>query len=126
MQADTVSPDRAPPPGVGDAGVRRRRHATVCQGDPDGVAAPIAWARNWAGEERERMTRRDGDAVTLDPAMLGRRAVIAGHDVAGKSGRYRHARWLDGVSLKDECVAETPRDELAGIATEYECGGHGR
>jgi ATP-dependent DNA ligase len=63
-----------------------------------GMARPIAWVSNWTDGEREQMTRRDGDTVTLDPATLGRRALIAGHDIAGKCGRYRHARiarWLD-------------------------------
>lgn len=66
--------------------------------DENGVTNPIAWVSNWTDGERERMTRRDGDAVALDPAVPGMRAVIGGHDVAGKSGRCRHARiirWLD-------------------------------
>lgn len=68
--------------------------------DADGVTNPIAWVSNWTDEERGRMTRRDGDTVTLDPSMLGKRAIIGGHDVAGKSGRYRHAKivkWLDAA-----------------------------
>jgi len=68
--------------------------------DPNGIAKPIAWVSNWTDEQRERMTRRDGDTVTLDPAMLGRKALVAGHDIAGRSGRYRHARiikWLDAA-----------------------------
>lgn len=68
--------------------------------DADGVTKPIAWVSNWTDEERERMTRRDGDAVTLDASLLGRRARVGGHDIAGKSGRYRHARiirWLDAA-----------------------------
>lgn len=46
------------------------------------------------------MTRRDGDTVTLNPAALGKKALIGGHDSAGRSGRYRHARiikWLDAA-----------------------------
>lgn len=68
--------------------------------DADGATKPIAWVSNLTSEERERMTRRDGDIVTLDQAMLGRRALVAGHDIAGKSGRFRHARiikWLDAA-----------------------------
>lgn len=68
--------------------------------DAGGKTKPIAWVSNWTDEERERMTRRDGDTVTIDAAMLGRRALVAGHDIAGRSGRYRHARivrWLDAA-----------------------------
>ena len=68
--------------------------------DANGLTKPIAWVSNWTDEERERMTRQEGATVTLDPAVLGRRAVIAGHDIAGKSGRLRHARivhWLDAA-----------------------------
>lgn len=65
--------------------------------DGDGRTRPIAWVSNWTDEERERMTRRDGDVVTLNPTMLGKKALVGGHDIAGKSGRYRHAkiiRWV--------------------------------
>jgi ATP-dependent DNA ligase len=58
---------------------------------------PIAWVSNWTDEERARMTRRHGDTVTLDPTMIGKKALIGGHDIAGRSGRYRHAkiiRWV--------------------------------
>jgi ATP-dependent DNA ligase len=68
--------------------------------DANGVAKPIAWVSNWTDDERERMTRRDGDTITLHPTMLGKRALVAGHDIAGRSGRYRHARiikWLDAA-----------------------------
>lgn len=68
--------------------------------DANGVTRPIAWVSNWTDEERQRMTRRDGDTVTLDPSMLGKKALIGGHDIAGVSGRYRHARivrWLDAA-----------------------------
>jgi ATP-dependent DNA ligase len=68
--------------------------------DADGGTKPIAWVSNWTDEDRERMTRRDGDTVTLDPTMLGKRALVAGHDIAGRSGRYHHARiikWLDAA-----------------------------
>lgn len=68
--------------------------------DGDGRTKPIAWVSNWTDEDRERMTRRDGDAVTLNPTMLGKKALVGGHDIAGRSGRYRHARiikWLDAA-----------------------------
>jgi ATP-dependent DNA ligase len=66
----------------------------------DGKTSPIAWVSSLTDEERERMTRREGGIVTLDPSILGRRALVAGHDIAGRSGRYRHARivrWLDAA-----------------------------
>jgi ATP-dependent DNA ligase len=65
--------------------------------DAEGASRPIAWVTNWTDEDRERMTKCDGGTITLDPVMLGKKALIAGHDIAGKSGRYRHARiikWL--------------------------------
>lgn len=68
--------------------------------DAGGTTKPIAWVSSLTNEERERMTRRDGNTIALDQAMLGRRALVAGHDIAGKSGRYRHARivkWLDAA-----------------------------
>jgi hypothetical protein len=66
--------------------------------DAGGTTKPIAWVSSLTNEERERMTQRDGNTIAFDQAMLGRRALVAGHDIAGKSGRYRHARilkWLD-------------------------------
>ena len=68
--------------------------------DAAGVTRPIAWVSSLTSEERGRMTRRDGDTVTIEPGALGRKALVAGHDIAGKSGRYRHARivrWLDAA-----------------------------
>lgn len=68
--------------------------------DAGGTTKPIAWVSGLTSEERERMTRRDGETVTLDRAMLGRKALVAGHDIAGKSGHYRHARiirWMDAT-----------------------------
>jgi ATP-dependent DNA ligase len=61
------------------------------------VATPIAWVSTWTDGERERMTQKNGETITLDPTMIGKKALIGGHDVAGKSGRYRHAkiiRWV--------------------------------
>ena len=60
--------------------------------DPGGNPRPIAWVSNWTDEERERMTVNESGSPTLNPDYLGRKAVIAGHDIAGKSGRYRHAK----------------------------------
>ena len=55
------------------------------------------YAVNWTDEERERMTKQNGDSVTLHPAMLGKRAIVGGHGIAGKSGRFRHARIIRWV-----------------------------
>ncbi len=63
----------------------------------NGVFTPIAWVSNWTDGERKQMTQRNGETITLDPTMIGKKALIGGHDVAGKSGRYRHAkiiRWV--------------------------------
>jgi ATP-dependent DNA ligase len=68
--------------------------------DTTGVTKPIAWVSDWTDEERQRMTRHDGDNVMLDPSMLGRKALVGGHDIAGVSRRYRHAKiikWLDAA-----------------------------
>jgi ATP-dependent DNA ligase len=59
---------------------------------------PIAWVSSWTDEERQRMTSLEDGAVILAADYVGRRAVITGQDIAGKSGRIRHARivrWLD-------------------------------
>jgi ATP-dependent DNA ligase len=66
--------------------------------DGAGGSKPIAWVSSWTDQEREEMTSRNGALVTLHPNYVGRRALVAGHDVAAKSGRFRHARlvkWLD-------------------------------
>jgi len=81
--------------------------------DANGVTKPIAWVSNWTNEERERLTRRDGETVTLDPTMLGKKALVGGHDIAGRSGRYRHARiikWLDAA--EHQLVAQAPTGEM--------------
>ena len=68
--------------------------------DPDGGTHPIAWVSNWTDEERRRMTATDDGTPKLNPDYLGRKAVIGGHDIAGKSGCYRHARivrWSDAA-----------------------------
>lgn len=59
---------------------------------PSGSTRPIAWVSNWTDDERLRMTVTEDGTPTLNPDYLGRRALIGGHDIAGKSGRYRHAR----------------------------------
>lgn len=66
---------------------------------PNGAVHPIAWVSAWSDEERRTMTLRSADgAIQLNPAYLGRKALIAGQDLAAKSRRLRHARlvrWLD-------------------------------
>ena len=66
---------------------------------PNGAVHPVAWVSAWSDEERRAMTLRDaGGSVQLNPAYLGRKALLAGQDLAAKSRRLRHARlvhWLD-------------------------------
>ncbi len=66
---------------------------------PDGSVQPVAWVSTWSDEERRAMTLHDAAGVIqLNPAYLGRKALIAGQDLAAKSRRLRHARllrWLD-------------------------------
>ncbi len=59
---------------------------------------PIAWVSNWTDDERQSMTNREDDTATLNPAVVGRKAVIGGHDIAAKSGRIRHARLIRWVA----------------------------
>lgn len=61
---------------------------------------PIAWVSSLSDHERQAMTNRDNGNVTLAPNVIGRKAVIGGHDIAAKSGRIRHAkliRWVDAA-----------------------------
>lgn len=65
----------------------------------DGVSnsGPIAWVSSWTDDERKSMTAEDVGGVKLQTTYYGRRAIIAGHDIAARSGRIRHARlvrWL--------------------------------
>ena len=56
--------------------------------------------QQWTDDERQRMTVTADGTPTLNPDYLGRKALIGGHDIAGKSGRYRHARivrWLEAA-----------------------------
>lgn len=62
---------------------------------PAGSVCPVAWVSGWSNAERQAMTWRDHDGgVHLNPAYLGRRAVIAGQDHAARSQRLRHARFV--------------------------------
>ncbi len=68
--------------------------------DEKGVAKPLAWVSSWTDEERRSMTTHDDGTHGLHPAILGRKALIGGHDIAAKSGRIRHAkiiRWLQAA-----------------------------
>jgi ATP-dependent DNA ligase len=58
-----------------------------------GAVVPIAWVSSWTYAERQEMTQLDPEGrVTLNPSYLGRRARIAGQDLAARSQRLRHAR----------------------------------
>jgi len=65
----------------------------------NGVVEPIAWINGWTDADRKAMMQCDSDGtVRLNPAYLGRRALITGQDTSAKSKRIRHARivkWLD-------------------------------
>jgi len=65
----------------------------------DGVTIPVAWVSNWTDQERQAMIHIDPTGkIVLNPAYLGRRALIFGQDHSAKSRRIRHARirrWLD-------------------------------
>ena len=61
------------------------------------ASEPIAWVSNLTDAERRAMTQHDDGRMVLSPKFLGRRAIIAGQDMARKSQRIRHAKiktWL--------------------------------
>ena len=58
--------------------------------DPSG--RPIAWISNLTDEERVRLTDSGQTSPRLLPEIYGRRITVEGHDIAGRSGRLRHAR----------------------------------
>jgi ATP-dependent DNA ligase len=68
---------------------------------PDGSSVPVAWVSSWSDEDRRAMSRVDPTThVGLNPAYLGRRALIEGLDHSAKSHRVRHAKlryWLDPI-----------------------------
>lgn len=68
---------------------------SVREGD---VLKPIAWVSSWTNAERESMTIRESNFTTLSPGVIGRKAVIGGHDIAAKSGRIRHAKLIRWVA----------------------------
>lgn len=55
---------------------------------------PVAWVSNWTDEDRAVLTHRANNVITLNPDVLGRKAVVGGHDIAARSGRLRHARFI--------------------------------
>ena len=67
--------------------------------EEDGTVRPVAWVSAWVDAERDALTvTGDDGTVTLNPAYLGRRAVLAGRDYSARARRLRHARlvrWLD-------------------------------
>lgn len=81
--------------GRGNADLVGAVEFSVREGD---ALRPIAWVSNWPDRDRLTMTSRDDGRTSLNPDLIGKRAVIGGHDVAAKSGRIRHARlvrWVD-------------------------------
>lgn len=65
----------------------------------DDTVRTIAWVSSWSDSERRTMTQTDRPgSPRLNPAYLGLRALINGHDESARSGRLRHARlqrWID-------------------------------
>jgi len=69
--------------GAVEFGIRKENGSTVS----------IGWVSSWSDEERRSMTVHDAAGITcLNPAFLGRRAVLVGQDESAKSRRIRHAR----------------------------------
>lgn len=65
----------------------------------DGNAlTPIAWVSGLSDHDRRAMTRREAGPPTLHPGVIGRKAVIGGHDLAARSGRIRHAKLIRWVA----------------------------
>jgi ATP-dependent DNA ligase len=64
-----------------------------------GSSVPIAWVSGWTELERRSFSVQDDmGRPTLDPRLVGRRAIIEGQVQTPKSKRLRHARirrWLD-------------------------------
>lgn len=95
-----------------EAEVSGFKPGTVGKGNADRVGAvefsvrdgnalkPIAWVSSLSDHERKSMTNLEDDSVKLDPSVIGKKAIIGGHDIAAKSGRIRHAklvRWVDAA-----------------------------
>jgi ATP-dependent DNA ligase len=69
--------------GAVEFGIRKR----------DGSPVPVGWVTGWSDEERRDMTHVDlAGKIILNPAYLGRKALIQGQDHSAKSRRLRHAR----------------------------------
>lgn len=83
--------------GKGNADLVGAVEFSVREGD---TLKPIAWVSNWTDDERRAMTNRENNFTTLNTGVIGKKAVIGGHDIAAKSGRIRHAklvRWVDAA-----------------------------
>ena len=60
---------------------------------PHGSVRALAWVSAWSDSDRAAMTQFDQPSPqTLNPAYLGRRALVTGQDEAVRSGRLRYAR----------------------------------
>lgn len=77
--------------------------------DEAGQTKPIAWICSLTTSDRKAMTHTSESGIAeLNPSYLGRRAILAGHDISRKSGRMRHARlvhWIGVKSPDEACFA---------------------
>jgi len=65
---------------------------------PDGSVRPVAWVSGFTDDERRAMTVGENGSLRLNPAYLGRRAIVVGQDESARSRRLRHARlkaWVE-------------------------------
>jgi ATP-dependent DNA ligase len=65
---------------------------------PDGSIQPLAWVSGFTDNERRAMTVGENGSIRLNPAYLGRRAIVVGQDESARSRRLRHARlkaWVE-------------------------------
>ena len=64
----------------------------------NGAVRPVAWVSAWSDPERRTMTESNHPgSPRLNPAYIGRRALITRQEESAKAGRLRHARlrrWL--------------------------------
>lgn len=87
----------------------------------DGTSRPIAWVCGLTDAERHAMTQHDlaGD-VRLNPAFLGRRAMVTGQDSSAKSRRIQHASVLYTTNhsrrLASDQANRTLPDQKKGVA----------
>ncbi len=61
----------------------------------DGSSKPIAWVSSWSDAERRTMTFASEEGTpSLNPSYFQRPAIVSGLDIAGRSQRLRHARFV--------------------------------